>query len=151
MTVVQKCFTIFPNETFWVIFNHCAYSQMYFSTFYVKAWKGPKRKMTLLCWSSDSFLENWPFTQSWKSVQTLVTWELFLCDFQTLKCRNETSLINQWGKVFYEGILLRIEQLSRSCFSKGEDNLWCERYGGNKKAVFLLVQPQMGRKWLSLS
>ena len=71
--------------------------------------------------------------------------------FSNLKCRNETSLINQWGKVFYEGILLRIEQLRRSCFSKGEDNLWCERYGGNKKAVFLLVQPQMGRKWLSLS
>ena len=41
--------------------------------------------------------------------------------------------------------------LTQLSFSKGEDNLWCERYGGNKKAVFLLVQPQMGRKWLSLS
>ena len=39
--------------------------------------------------------------------------------------------------------------LTQLSFSKGEDNLWCERYGGNKKAVFLLVQPQMGRKWSS--
>ena len=36
-------------------------------------------------------------------------------------------------------------------FFSWEDNLWCERYGGNKKAVFLLVQPQMGRKWRLLS
>ena len=56
---------------------------------------------------------------------------------------------------FYERILLRKKAaekvLTQLSFSKGEDNLWCERYGGNKKAVFLLVQPQMGRKWLSLS
>ena len=103
------------------------------------------------------FLENWPFTQSWKSVlDPIHLMEKSREPFQVLSksCENETSVVNQWVKEFYEQIPWRIERQSSwegPAFSKGEDNLWCERYGGNKKAVFLLVQPQMGRKWLSLS
>ena len=54
------------------------------------------------------------------------------------------------SKDFYQYNLLSKHLQSTSSpfsFHPWKDNLWCERYGGNKKAVFLLVQPQMGRKW----
>ena len=58
-----------------------------------------------------------------------------------------SSIIIRQKKSHIESILNNIS--SRRWHSPFilRDNLWCERYRGNKKAVFLLVQPQMGRKW----
>ena len=128
----------------------CLLSDVYFHLL-CKSLKRAKKKNDLIMLILGFFSWKLAFHSKLKKRLDPSHLRTFSVWFSNLKCRNETSLINQWGKVFYEGILLRIEQLRRSCFSKGEDNLWCERYGGNKKAVFLLVQPQMGRKWLSLS
>ena len=137
----------------WIKIHHWIFQRN--STF---CWKGfYKRKMTLLCWSLASFPWKLAFHSKLKKRFRPYSSDgkikgTFSGAFQIL-WKDETSVINQWVKEFYEQILWRIERQSSwegPAFSKGEDNLWCERYGGNKKAVFLLVQPQMGRKWLSL-
>ena len=59
------------------------------------------------------FLENWPFTQSWKSVLDPSHLMKNQGAFQTLEMwKDETIVINQWVKEFYEQILWRIERQS---------------------------------------